>query len=253
MLLQLLRVLYPVLPENRIFEVLYTAELICQLPGFRHKPPGDLLPPCGREQCLKNLRFFPGAGQQQPQKLSLRQHNNLGELLASQAQKPLGSLPDTAFRAGDQQRPGFLPPLVAGMLLPAFQLLCSPALIKAAAAAKTVALPPECKFKFHQGFLLRRRPGGPHTGPASPSTGGAAVKREAHRVQQRRLTAARRPADKKNPVFPEPLKIDLRAVDIGAKGLQRQFQRLHASSSSQAFIICTKRSWSSWSASMPQI
>ena len=188
------------------------------------------------EQPLEQVAPLGGFGVENLQKIALRDHHGLRELVAGQPDQILHALRDFI-----QSRPA-----LAGVGLKLRRVLAHDHAVAALAgagvfgiAAQTVVVPSVAERQLHPRIL---RLGGVVRaeglrGAAILAARGFAVQREADGVENRGLARAGVAGDQEQAVLTQLFKIDLRRAGVRAKGAHRQLQRLHRTSPSNSFRI----------------
>ena len=182
------------------------------------------------EQGLHDFLPFAGIRQQQAPKLPLRQQDDLPELIAPKSENTFHFRRDFLRFFSQHRRfpPGIIKTEQAGALADFHQTGAPLAgSLLPGSAPNPVQGVSHRKIKRHfRGFRFSGIVTA-HVLPIAHLAAGFAVKRIAHRIQQRRLAGPGRSMDQKKPVLPEFGKIDHLLGGIGSESMNIQFQRPH--------------------------
>ena len=216
---------------------------------------GQRVPDLAAEERLEDFSLARRVRAQQAQELALRQDDDLRELLGGQRKQRLRVFGDALCRAARLELPRAVLQREALVLVVQLVGLRAALFLHEERAAEAVGFAAERKGEHDLGALRVVGAQAAHVGKAAPPAGRLAEKRDRHRVEQRRLAAARQAGDQKQTGLVQFFKVERGPVQIGAERLELQCQRPHgyASFASSSRMISRNSSVSPACGSSPQM
>ena len=191
------------------------------------------------EDPAQNRAAFVRSGQQQALEVALRDHADLGELIARQADFVFDILRRAPIAGGHMAvRPGEHG--LCRLARRAFAAFLLPLIFRR--AAHGIALPAQGKLQLHKRILRRLGVFAAQHGAAALLSAGLAIEREGDRIKDRGLARARVARDQIKPPVAKARKLNRRLPGIRAKRRNRQPDRSHASPSQIRSIILVSSS-----------